>query len=332
MDYGAVLTRAGKIIWKFKILWVFGILASCGQGGGGGGGGSGSGSTNYQFSPEEGNLPPGVQDFFNGVGNFFENLEPLVIVLAILGIILFFMLIWLITTALNTIGRLGLIHGALEAEEGAESLSFGGLFNRGKPFFWRVVGLNIVLGLAVFFAVLILIVPIIGVTLLTFGIGLLCLLPVICLLVPVGALASIVIEQANLALVTEDLGIVDSVKRGWQVFRANLGSMIVMALILVIGGWVVNFIIALPLILLIFPVLIGVIGGTVAESAGLFAGGIATGLICGLAYSPILLVLSGIVRGYIQVTWTLTYKQLTGDVPAIVDVGGDDSNDGNDGE
>jgi hypothetical protein len=34
MDYGEVLTRAWQIIWKHKVLWIFGIFAGCsGQGG-----------------------------------------------------------------------------------------------------------------------------------------------------------------------------------------------------------------------------------------------------------------------------------------------------------
>lgn len=46
MDYGEVLSKAWKIIWKHKILWLFGILASCGalntMSSGGGGGASGA--------------------------------------------------------------------------------------------------------------------------------------------------------------------------------------------------------------------------------------------------------------------------------------------------
>ncbi len=39
MDFGEVFSKAWKIIWKYKILWLFGIFASCSGGGGGGGGG-----------------------------------------------------------------------------------------------------------------------------------------------------------------------------------------------------------------------------------------------------------------------------------------------------
>jgi uncharacterized membrane protein YgcG len=43
-NFGEVLTRAWQIIWKHKVLWIFGILAGCGQGGGSGGGGGGGGN------------------------------------------------------------------------------------------------------------------------------------------------------------------------------------------------------------------------------------------------------------------------------------------------
>ena len=45
MDYGKILSRAAKIVSKHKILWLFGVLASCASGGGGGQ----SSSFNFSF-------------------------------------------------------------------------------------------------------------------------------------------------------------------------------------------------------------------------------------------------------------------------------------------
>jgi uncharacterized membrane protein YgcG len=73
-NFGEVLTRAWKIIWKHKILWIFGILASCARGSGGGGNGGG-GSRNYQTSPG-GDMPFGggqVEQFMNQVGQYLED-------------------------------------------------------------------------------------------------------------------------------------------------------------------------------------------------------------------------------------------------------------------
>ena len=60
MDFGYVLKRAWQIIWKFKVLWIFGILASCGQAGSSGGSNSG-----YRFSSQDINIGPQIEGFFN---------------------------------------------------------------------------------------------------------------------------------------------------------------------------------------------------------------------------------------------------------------------------
>lgn len=44
MNYGALIGRAWQITWRYKVLWIFGILLALAAGGGGNGGGGGSGS------------------------------------------------------------------------------------------------------------------------------------------------------------------------------------------------------------------------------------------------------------------------------------------------
>jgi hypothetical protein len=53
MNIGEVLSRAWKITWKYKVLWIFGILAGCASGGGSGGGGNG-----LSYTYDQGDLPP----------------------------------------------------------------------------------------------------------------------------------------------------------------------------------------------------------------------------------------------------------------------------------
>lgn len=317
MDFGEVLTKAWKIIWKFKVLWVFGILASCGQGGGGNG--SGSANSSIRYSGNGGDLPPRFHQFFYNLEDFFNHIHAWQIVAIILGLFMLGILISAIMAALNTIGRIGLIQGTLAAEAGAESMNFTELFNRGKPFFWRIFGFNLLAGLAIVVIVLLLLMPFIGIGALTFGIGLLCLIPLLCILVPVGWLVGVILEQANIAIVVEDLNILDGLKRGWQVFRDHLGNIIVMALILGIGGAIVGFVLALPIFLLVTPVLIGIIAGSVSGSGFLFGGGIAIAILCFAIYLPILILLGGILQAYLKTAWTLTYLRLTQVAPSSID-------------
>ena len=45
-DIGKILSRAWQILWKYKVLWIFGLLLALSGAGGGGGSGGGSNS-NY---------------------------------------------------------------------------------------------------------------------------------------------------------------------------------------------------------------------------------------------------------------------------------------------
>jgi hypothetical protein len=306
----------GTIVKKYKILWIFGILSSCGQGGGGGGGGGG-GNAGFQFSGDEGNIPPGMERFVYGMENFFDNIQGWQIAAFIVGFIFFILILTLIVAALNTVGRIGMIQGTVKAESGADRMTFGELFNEGKPYFWRVLGFNFLAGLAVFIIVLILLIPLIALTALTVGVFLICLIPIICLLVPASWLVTVIFEQVNIAIVIEDLDIITGLKRGWQVFRDNIGNMIVMALILGIGGFIVGFLMALPMILLVVPVMIGIFGGTTSGSEFLIGSGFAVAGICFVTYLPVLIVLSGILQAYIKSAWTLTYIRLTGETETL---------------
>ncbi|MCC7511122.1 MAG: hypothetical protein IT296_00595, partial [Anaerolineae bacterium] len=162
-NFGEVLSRAWKITWKYKILWIFGILSSCSRGGGGssGGGNGGDGNGYNPFGSD-------VDQFFTQTGDWLSQYWWVValIVAAVFALVL-------LSIFLGAIGRIGLIRGTLQAEEGAEQLSFGELFKGSLPYFWRVFGLTFLIGLISLLALL----PFFAFGVLTAGIGFLCLLP-----------------------------------------------------------------------------------------------------------------------------------------------------------
>jgi hypothetical protein len=298
MDYGDVLKRAWQIIWKHKVLWIFGILAGCSGGGGGGG------ANNFRSSYQGGESSQQFQPFVDQ----FQNIPQWMVALFVIILIVVVLLLVVVSIFLGTIGRVGLVRGTQQAEGGAAALTFGELFSGSMPYFWRVFGLNLLVGLAIaVIGVLFAILAIAG-TVVTLGLGALCLIPLICVLVPVVWFVSVIVEQASIAIVVENLGVMDGLRRGWELVRANLGTMIVMALILLLGVNVIGgLIIGLPVVLIVIPALVGgAIGGDRALGSGLIFA-----LVCFVAYLPVLLVLSGILRGYIETAWTLTFLRLT---------------------
>ena len=307
-NFGEILTRAWQIVWKNRVLWIFGILASCGRGGSSfNGNTSGQGDGGFGTSPE---LPPQLQDLFRTIE---QNLTAFIaITLAVVCII------WILTIFLSTIGKIGLIRGTAQIDGGSESLIFGQLFSESTPYFWRILGLSLiasipllVLVVAVVIAALAFIIPLsvssgndappaIGLGLIPLFLG------CSCLLIPVFIIINLVVRQAENAIILEETSVMLALSRGWEVFRNNLGPVIIMAIILAVIGFVVGFIIAIPVFVILVPAFIAFMVGEAQNWTPLAIAGV-----CICLYIPISLLLNGIAIAYIESAWTLTYMRLT---------------------
>jgi len=307
-NFGEVLSRAWQIIWKHKVLWIFGILASCSQGGGRFNSGSNGGGGNGGFGNGPTNMPPQLERFFDTIA---QNASAF-IAIAIAIVCIF----WIVALFLGTIGRIGLIRGAWQVETGADHLIFGQLFSESTPYFWRIFGLSLVVGLP-----LVILIGALAAALIVFGIsmsqgndasafGFVGVLPIfiscLCLLVPIGFVISMIVRQAERVIVLEGSPVLPSISRGWDIFRANLGPLIVMAIILAVIGFVAGLIIAIPVIIVVVPAIIAFAAGNAENwNPMIFAG------ICLCLYIPVSLLLNGILISYTESVWTLTYLRLT---------------------
>ncbi len=296
MNIGEVLSRAWDIIWKNKILWLFGLLASLS-------GGVGDLNTRFNNRVNGGTIStplPGLDRFFSGIPWWVF----MMLLLAALVLIVIFVII-------GALGRAGLVRGAWLADDGETGLNFRRLFQEGRTYFWRVLLLGILIFTASRSLIILLVIPTVMATVLTFGLALICLLPLICLLIPVFIAVDVIVQLAIVAITGENLGVMDGLRRAWDVFRSHLGEMIAMVVILVIGAAVVNFFFGLPLLLIMAPF----ISAALSPVGQIAAGQIAVSLFLFAMYLPVLLFVRGLVTSYIDSTWTLTYRRLTGRGP-----------------
>lgn len=301
MDYGEVLSRAWQIIWKHKVLWIFGILAGCSSSGN-------SGNISYSFSGD--NAPRWAQDLSRQI----ERVPDWQIAVWIGIAILVILVLVILAVFLSTIGRIGVIQGVKRSEQGEAGMSFGELFSGSLPYFWRVFLLNLLVGLGYAVVVFLLVILFTLGAVVTLGVGLICLIPLICLLIPISWLLFVYLEMANAAIVVDDVGIMDGLQRGWRVFTNHIGPMIVMGLILLIGVSLIGgLIIGAPLFLIAVPALGGLMVG--AENA--MRGGLLIAGLCFVIYLPVLIVLNGILTSFIKSSWALTYMRLSGRPTAI---------------
>lgn len=327
MNYGEVLSKAWKIIWKHKVLWIFGFLAGCAQSSGGGGGGNGGGS-GYNFNSGDtgdfqsfiGQLPPGVERWFEQIARSFADGTAWAAIGGILiALTCFFILLWLVALALGTIGRTALARGAWQADEGVEKLTFGGLWKGSLPYFWKVLGFTVLAWLATVVAGLVLFIPALFATIVTLGCGLVLLIP---LSIVFSWFVNVLIELSVVAIAAEDRGIFPAVGRAWDVIIKHPGPIALMALILFAGGALAGILIGLPVILVLLPVILAVINSASGASVA-WTGALITSGVLMVIYIPIAIVLSAVLKTYITTAWALTFRRLTGrGVPAAILAGG----------
>ncbi len=224
-----------------------------------------------------------------------------------MAILCLIVLLVVLFVVLGAIGRGGLMAGFNQADEG-EHVGLSQAFRLSLTYFWRVLAIQLLVGLAWLVALGVIAVVAVGGTILTLGIGLICILPLLCLLVPLAVAVSIFAELAQIAVVVENTGIMDGLSRAWAVIKTHVGPVLVMALVLIVGGFVVGLIIGLPALVLIAPLLAGLVLGT---QASITSGVVVFGL-CLVLYLPVAIVLSGILQTFVIGSWTLTYRRLTG--------------------
>jgi hypothetical protein len=293
MDYGSVLSRAWHITWRNKALWILGILAGCSSSGGNGGGRATSG-INYNFpGPGQGPTP-----------EFFNNIPDQTWVILALGIVCLALILVLLFIVLGAIGKAGLMAAFNLADEG-EPVGLRKAFDLSLTYFWRVLAIEILVALAWFVFIVVLIFVAAIPVLVTLGLALCCLIPFLILL---GVAVSIYATLAQTAVVTEDKGVFQAFADAWEVTKANVGPLVVMGLVLIVGGFVAEVVIGLPMLAVAAPLLTGLLIGS---QSSITSGVVIFGL-CLIAYIPVAIVLNGVLQTYINGSWTLTYRRFTG--------------------
>jgi len=307
MNYGEILEKAWKTIWKHKILWLFGVLAGCGaagSGGSGAGGGAGGGSSSFTVQPPTWDfMGPGPHQALDEFGRFITGIPVWVWIMLVLGLIVVGFLLSVLFLFLSTLGQTGLIKGtslADQADREDPPLSFGTIFNAIKPHYWKVLLLNLGLILIGLFGGLFLVIPFLIITICTCFVG-----PLLFMII--GWFINVLVTFTMIAIIEEDLGIFEAIGRGWRVITRNLGKVVVMFLILGIGGIIITLIISLPTLIIPVPLLVNLVI-TGARSIGV---GLIFSILLTILVMPLIIFLSGVLQAFILAAWTLTFRRLT---------------------
>ncbi|MEW5717629.1 MAG: hypothetical protein AB1817_03285 [Chloroflexota bacterium] len=327
MDYGKILARSFEITRKYRALWLFGILLALFGGSSGGSfnfpsGGSGSRGTGRSDFPT---LPTVSSETWQLITILIAALVCFALVWILLGIILRFV---------SRAALIGLVQ-ELEAHEKTPTVRRG--FSIGAEHFWRLLGIALVINIPL--------------TVVSFVIILLAALPLILALMPLisagrtapseliavavaGSIGSVALiccaaliliavsfvihpfyEFIVRTCVVKKSGVMDSIREGYRIVRANLGNVAVLY-ILAIGIGIGFGLLMIPIVLIAIAIPAGV-AFLVYWLANSITGAIVAGVVLGIPALLLLLFISGLYHTFESTYWTEGY--LTATTPTKVE-------------
>ena len=266
MDHIRILKRAWETTWRYRALWVFGIILALTAGGGGGGGGSGPQATFGGNGGGNGNGNGG----FPPPGDFsMPEISPQVVGLLIaLGVALACVAVFLIiaATIARYVAETALIRMVDDHEETGEQRGVREGFRMGwSRTAFRLFLIKLLTGLpvAVVFIPLFLLTfapLLLWVTKNTFArvigtvatVGLFFL--ILFLAIVVSAVLSLLIKFFWRTCALEELGVIEAISQGFGLVRRHLGDVVIMWLIM-IGVQIGLTIVIIAGVIVLFPIL-----------------------------------------------------------------------------
>ncbi len=340
MNHVQILKRSWEITWRYRALWVLGILLALTTGGGGGngfnggsGGGSGSGGGNGRGME---NLPEGLRQLFERIADWFQYMiSPAMrstLIAWAVGLTCVLFLLGIVSLIVRYVSFTGIIRMIDRYEASGEKVTWRQGWRMGWSAAARrlflidlVVYLPVVLGFIALFGCAVLPVIVSAVAnqeptaagiISTIGLFLLALFLVFIISLALGLFMELVYRQAALG----ETGVFDSIRAGWNLARAHLKDVFIMWLIM-IGVNIGVGIVFIPIFILALLVALIIGGGAGAglyfliTAASTAAAGWGWAIFVGLALFILALIIpltfaGGLFQVYRTSVWTLAWREL----------------------
>lgn len=308
MDYLDTIKRGFAHTWNNKFMWVLGFLAALGSS-------SGFSNSNYSFNSSD----PGMMAEWMTPGRMAAITGGLIAfgcLAFIVGIIL-----WLVALS----ARGGMIAAVAQMERGTGKPTFRSAFGMGWKKVWRLAGMTIVLYAVPFILTILLVLGFVAVAggaafmsagmenpeSVLAGIGGLALVFVclMCLLIPFFLALSFIYPFAFRGIVLRDMGVMDSIRHGWQTLKSHLGEIILLSLAFFLIGIIILIIAAaimVPVALVVGVPFIALMDSNAGVLQGILA-------VLGIVITLVIFALvSAISTAWQSSTFTLAYLEWTG--------------------
>lgn len=283
IPYINILKDSWKLTWSKKYLWWLGLLASFT---------SGTGNFSNYSSPGDNDK----------IGDFIaQNMQTIIIIGSI------FFVICLVMFFIGIIGRAGLIKNIAD-EINSRPGNFKSGFTGGKKFFWKILGLNIILFLIMITSIVVLAVPVIFLfAKKVYFLGTMLALLAVFILLPVIILVSFAKTYGEIYIVLGKLTALSAIESAYNLFRKNILPSIIMALLTIPVGMILMF--AIIFMLIPTALFFGLIGLLFYFLLGK-TGAIIIAVIALLFFLALALLLRSIYETILQTVWILFFYEI----------------------
>ena len=138
-----------------------------------------------------------------------------------------------------------------------------------------------------------------------------CLFPLLCVSALLGWLLKLLNDVCARSLVLENLGIRESLQRGWEVSRKNTGYVLINGIVLVVLSFLFGFVAGIPALILWIPFAQAILHGNWSALS------ILGGVLVALYFLIVAFGIGGILNSFNSTLWTKLYKVLTARAEAL---------------
>jgi hypothetical protein len=280
-DIGEVLTRAWQITWKNKILWLLGIFLSL-----------------FVLAIFLMAFVPMFVPFL------LEKQRTDLIPVTMIGWVTLFIVLLVVMYGVSVFVQTATIVGIVKANR-EETVFLKDILQESRRFFWRVLGLMLLYTAAVMVVNLAIQAVIFLLTIITFGLAMICLTPLTLLMYPIlfGAIGWM--ELSASAMIVDEMTVMESIKQGWQVIRKNILVVVLVMVVVYFGIGMVSGVVMIPIMIPFFVLPISFLEHEPNWTI------ISIALLITAALLPIVAIINGLAMTLMRSAWVLTYLRLT---------------------
>lgn len=285
-NYIDIFKDALLLTWRKKYLWWFGFFVLL----------SGL-STSFSNWSSQDNEQMG-QRFLD----FFAANQTLTLALVVVAV-----LFWLLLTALGIVSRGALIK-SINAEQEKKPADFKQGWQAGRRYFWRVLSVGLVTGLAVLVLLIVLAVPIVFFFYNDYNVaGIILVILAAAIFLPVAFLSAFIRIYGEIYVVNAELSAWEALENAYALITKNLGRSIIVGLLLMVAGMALM----MALLFALIPVavafaLVGLIGYLILKKMGVMI----VAVVAGVLLVGLFILASSVLQVFSQAVWVLFFRQI----------------------